>query len=319
MQNRKQELINAMLHDKCKLTILSDLDFTLCDMYSKDYPMLNSDGAFISPVARKALGRLKENGANVCFVTGRNWANTRFDDVKGEYVPDGALYDLLGGENSEFADYKAICGHGMFYIHDGQKELTVKMSDKEQAFAKYAGESIEGIIKELYAKFPDIKGNMEAGYKEHLSFINIHRYKHNPNYDNAYELVSNRMNVIMTKSSGGFKYIEEVGGSMEIRFAGFDKGRGIEYSKILDEALKNNHIVMVMGDSLGEGGTDVDMFKYAHEYFSSNNVRERLFLIQVLNGKNAVADKISPCYPDITVENPDDLGDLLMCLTELAS
>lgn len=67
-----------------------------------------------------------------------------------------------------------------------------------------------------------------------------------------------------------------------------------------------------MGDSLGKNGTDRDMVEAVRGFFKAKNAEDRVFIFHVMNGEqNRITNKNDSCHPDISVKNPDELGQVM--------
>lgn len=337
MVERLKDFYNALRNNKETLSIFTDLDLTTCNKNNPAYAEANGDGSYMQPEIRKSFAALRSKGAELYIVTGRDWADYYIDDVSGQKKKGGALYDLLGGDKSEFKNCKVIAGHGRTITKNGKTNVIGRTKGKElveRKFASYVGKRVLRLKQTLFQKYPDMRGKIEADFKKHLSFVNVKQYVKGLKDQKLAEEINNYIRKQMTfivnsQDENGnldskvpqnpdniFKFIEEPTGSMEIRAGNWTKKHGIIASGFLEEALKKSGPVMVMGDSLGKNGTDRDLFSAANEIFTKNNARDRLFLIQVVNNEHNGLDKQiydadDPCKPDIAVSSPDYLGIVL--------
>lgn len=333
-QNLKK-LFAALETDKP--SVFTDLDKTSCIEGRKDYAEGNAaetgvPACYMQPDLRRAFTEIKENGGEAYIVTGRHWADRRENDVTGEKLPDGAFHDLLGGAKA-FESFNAVAGHGRLLVKNGKttvlrRDANEENTLKEQKFERYAGERVLGIKKEMFERWPEMRGLIRAEYKKHLSYIDIAGFiEQSPEEGKkALAFIDTQMKYIMDgKNPDGTKnpdapenpdnamiYAVEPTGAMEIRSKNQSKRNGVEKSGFLEEAYAKGGPVLVMGDSLGKNGTDRDMVEAVRSFFKSKNAADRVYVFHVMNGdKNRITDKADSCFPDIAVKNPDELGQIM--------
>ena len=330
-QNLKK--LFSMLDSKAP-SVFTDLDKTSCMEGNQDYAKENAretgkGGCYMQPDLRRAFADINGNGGKVYIVTGRHWADKRENDVTGEKIPDGAFYDLLGGAK-DFESFNAVAGHGRLLIRDGKTTVLRRDADekntlKEQKFERYVGGRVLDLKKELFKRWPEMRGVIRAEYKKHLSYVDISAFvAQSPEEGKkALAFVDAQMKNILngnktdgTKDpaapenpNGAMIYAVEPTGAMEIRSKNQSKRNGVEKSGFLEEAYAKGGPVLVMGDSFGKNGTDRDMVEAVRSFFKAKNAEDRVFVFHVMNGeKNRVTDKNDSCYPDIAVKDPDELG-----------
>ncbi|MGN0905071.1 MAG: hypothetical protein ACI4PW_07945 [Alphaproteobacteria bacterium] len=333
-QNLKQ--LFAQMETK-PISVFTDLDKTSCLEGNVAYATGNAGetgvpGCFMQPDIRRAFAALKENGGSVYIVTGRHWADTRVNDVTGEHMPDGAFHDLLGGA-PEFRAANAVAGHGRLVVKEGKtsvlrRDASPENTFREQKFERYVGERVLGLKQDIFRRCPEARGQIRAEYKKHLSYINIDSFrKTRPAEGKAlFDFIDEQMHFIMDgRNPDGSRnpdapenpdnalfYTVEPTGSMEIRSRNQSKRNGVEKSGFLEEVFERGGPVLVMGDSLGKNGTDRDMVEAVRGFFEKKNAADRVFVVHVMNGENnRLTDKSDPCHPDISVKDPDELGQMM--------
>ncbi|CCZ22064.1 unknown [Acetobacter sp. CAG:977] len=318
-------------------SVFTDLDKTSCIEGNTAYAAenakeINVSGCYMQPDLRRAFTDIKGNGGNVYIVTGRHWADKRENDLTGEKMPDGAFHDLLGGAK-EFESFNAVAGHGRLLIKDGKttvlrRDANEENTLKEQKFERYVGERVLDLKKEMFKQWPQMRGIIRAEYKKHLSYVDISEFvKRDPQEgQKALAFIDAQMkNIIEGKNPDGTKnpsapenpdnamiYAVEPTGAMEIRSKNQSKRNGVEKSGFLEEAYAKGGPVLVMGDSLGKNGTDRDMVEAVRGFFKAKNAEDRVFIFHVMNGEqNRITNKNDSCHPDISVKNPDELGQVM--------
>lgn len=335
----------ARLTELCRkkpFCVFTDLDYTCCvadepDYETRNYEALGVRRCFMVPSVRRAFLELHHRGCPIFFITGRHWSDRRLDDRTRKYVPDGALNDLLGGPDSPFAGFDAIAGHGRQIIRD-RKVCILKRSDDparrkaEQLFERYAGERMLNIKRMVMSLFPDAAPYVHAEYKKHISYVNIIDYpvKDKSRFDMIFDFMKKQVGHILTgKDENGVparNVPENIGGtfvssldprgSVDIRSLSQNKGRALIHSGFMEQAFETGFPVLVMGDSLGPHGTDRDMFLCLKEFFAKRRAAGRIFFLHVLNREeHRILDKSDPCFPDIVVPSPEELGKLMLFIT----
>lgn len=314
---------------KKPITVFTDLDKTSCEEGNAEFAALNKeetgkDGCYMQPDLRRVFEKLPNMGCGFNIVTGRHWNDVRVDDVTGEKIPDGAFHDLLGGVPA-FEKANVVAGHGRLVVQDGETKVLHRGTNeadtlKEQKFERYIGENVLALKEELFEKWPDSRGVILAEYKKHLSYINVAEYqKKNPTAGaEMSSFVDKKMKEMMTSKeapenpNGALYYTVEPTGSMEVRSKNQSKRNGLEQSGFLQAAYDRGGPVLVLGDSLGKNGTDRDMVEATRDFFNERGAGDRVYVIHVLNSEqNRITDKNDKCFPNIVVEDPNELGKMM--------
>lgn len=326
----RQSLFYLMLEaNKNPITVFTDLDKTSCEEGNAEFASINKEetgkeGCYMQPDLRRVFEKLPDIGCGFNIVTGRHWSDVRVNDLTGEKIPDGAFHDLLGGVES-FEKVNAVAGHGRLVVQDGKTTVLRRGTNeedalKEQKFERYVGENVLKLKEELFEKWPDSRGVILAEYKKHLSYVNVAEYqKKNPTAGTEMAaFVDEKMKAMMTSKeapenpNGALYYTVEPTGSMEVRSKNQSKRNGLEQSGFLQAAFDRGGPVLVLGDSLGKNGTDRDMVEATRDFFNERGAGDRVYVIHVLNGeKNRITDPNDKCFPNIAVENPNELGTIM--------
>ncbi len=336
-QSRQNLTKLLKLAGKKPLSVFTDLDKTSCLEGNVDFARENEKetgvkGCYMQPDIRRALTALPETNSQVYIVTGRHWSDVRINDRTGEKIPDGAFYDLLGGLEA-FEKIPAVAGHGRLVVQEGKTTVLSRAASeqeafKEQKFERYVGERVLALKEDIFKKFPEVRGEILAEYKKHLSYINLDEFmkKNQKQGAELFSFVDEQMKFIMSgknpdgsenkdapeNPNGALFYTVEPTGSMEIRSQNQSKRNGVEKSGFLEQSFEEGGPILVLGDSLAKGGTDRDMVEAVRDFYKAKGQEDRVFVIHVMNGEeNKMTDKKDACYPTISVKNPQELGQVM--------
>lgn len=323
--------------------VFSDLDYTCCLAGNKTYARENKksfgiDDCFIVPDAAKAFLRLHDKGCPVFFVTGRHWDGRRKEPENQSVILDGALNDLLGGKHSPFAAFDAVAAHGRQIVENGKtrtlrRSSCAKRNREERLFERFANERMRETAQDIGEIFPDAAPYIRRECKKHLCYINIINYPegNKERFGEIFSYMKEQTRFILEgrdrfgrpikdappNPNGIFVSAFDDKGSVDIRSRSYNKGRALIRSGFLDKAFNTGCPVLAAGDSLAGNGTDRDMFLCLKSYFAQKNASDRLFLIQVLKReKERLNDPNDPCLPDIVLHSPDELGKVILSLSD---